>query len=242
VTAVSYAPVTGLPALRRSATASCAGGFTLLELTIALVLLALLSAVLFGSLRLAGRSTDRGEKSAEAAASMRLAEEFLRTNLEGQRPQRMRKIAELPLLFSGSATELRYAADMPARVAGGGIWYFRIYVRADDADSPLVLERMVPDITADVMPDFDQAERSVLATGIETLKIGYFGREPDAGVGAESKWQDRWSDKQRLPTLIRIDVTPKAGPAWPTLYVAPREAPEAGCNAWDVARQRCAAA
>ena len=225
-----------------SATHRRHAGFTLLELTIALVLLALLSAVLFGSLRLAGRSTDRGEKGVEATASMRLAEEFLRTNLEGQHPQRMRKVAGLPLLFSGTATELRYAADMPPRVAGGGVWYFRLYVRADDADSPLVLERMVPDITADVMPDFDRAERSVLATGIEAVKIGYFGREPDAAAGAESKWQDRWDDKQRLPALIRIDVTPKAGPAWPTLYVAPREAPEAGCNAWDVARQRCAAA
>ena len=34
--------------------------------------------------------------------------------------------------------------------------------------------------------------------------------------------------------LIRIDVTPKQGAPWPTLYVAPREAPEAGCRAWDM--------
>ena len=217
-------------------------GYTLLELTIALVLLALLSAVLFGSLRLAGQSTDRGEKAVEAAASMRLAEEFLRANLEAQHPQRMRKVAELPLLFTGTAGELRYAADMPPRVAGGGIWYFRLYVRSDDADSPLVIERVVPDLTADVLPGFDHAERSVLATGIGAVKIAYFGRDADAAIGAEQTWHDGWSDKQRLPALIRIDVSPKEGPAWPTLYVAPREAPEAGCSAWDVARQRCAAA
>ena len=76
-------------------------GFTLLELTIALTLLALLSAVLFGSLRLAGRSTDGGQAKVEAAASMRLAQDFLRTNLEAQHPLRMRKILESPLLFSG---------------------------------------------------------------------------------------------------------------------------------------------
>jgi len=43
-----------------------------------------------------------------------------------------------------------------------------------------------------------------------------------------------------LPLLIRVDVSPKQGAPWPTLYVAPREAPEAGCRAWDIARQRCA--
>ena len=83
-------------------TAPTARGFTLLELTIALTLLALLSAVLFGSLRLAGRSTDGGDAKVQAAASMRLAQEFLRTNLEAQHPLRMRKIVDSPLLFSGT--------------------------------------------------------------------------------------------------------------------------------------------
>ena len=61
-------------------------GFTLLELIVALVLLALLSGVLFGSVKLAGRSTDGGEAKAAAAASMRLAQQFLRANLEAQHP------------------------------------------------------------------------------------------------------------------------------------------------------------
>ena len=123
-------------------------GFTLLELTIALTLLALMSAVLFGALRLAGRSTDSGEARAEASASMRLTQNFLRTNLEAQHPLRMRKILEWPLVFRGSRNELRYASDLPPRVAGGGIWYYRLFVRSDDARSPLTVERMVPDLAA----------------------------------------------------------------------------------------------
>ena len=64
-------------------------GFTLLELIVALVLLGLLSAVLFGSLRLAGQSTDRGDAAAQRAAGMRLAQQFLRANLESQHPLRI---------------------------------------------------------------------------------------------------------------------------------------------------------
>ena len=215
-------------------------GFTLLELIIALVLLGLLSAVLFGSVKLAGRSTDTGEAKANAAAAMRLTQQFLRTNLEAQHPLRMRKIVDWPLLFTGTADELRYASELPARVAGGGIWFYRLALRPDEPRSPLVLERMVPDLSADALPEFANADRSVLAEGIASLKLGYFGREPDAGADAEASWHDQWSDAQRLPMLIRIDVTPKQGAPWPTLYIAPREAPEAGCRAWDTARERCA--
>ena len=218
-------------------------GFTLLELTIALTLLALLSAVLAGSLRLAGRSTDGGQAKVDEAASMRLAQEFLRTNLEAQHPLRMRKMLEWPLLFRGTRNELRYAADLPPRVAGGGIWYFRLAVRADESRSPLTLERVIPDLQADELPEFAVPERSVLAEGIAELTLGYFGRaaDEDEAVNVEPTWRDHWDDAQQLPMMIRIDVKPANGPAWPTLYVSPREAPEAGCRAWDVARHRCAA-
>lgn len=216
-------------------------GFTLLELIVALVLLGVLSAVLFGSLRLAGRSTEGGEAKASASSSMRLAQQFLRTNLEAQHPLRMRKIVDWPLLFIGASDELRYAARLPARVAGGGIWYYRLVVKSDERRSPLVLERMVPDLSADALPEFANAERSVLADDIATLRVGYFGRDADAAQTVAPSWHDQWNDTQRLPVLIRIDVTPKTGPPWPTLYVAPREAPEAGCRAWDIAREHCAA-
>jgi general secretion pathway protein J len=216
-------------------------GFALLELIIALVLLGLLSAVLFGSVKLAGRSTDSGEARAGAAASMRLAQQFLRTNLEAQHPLRMRKMVDWPLLFAGASDELRYAARLPTRIAGGGIWYYRLVVKSDSARSPLVLERTIPDLQADTLPDFANADRSVLAEDIASLRIGYFGREADAAPSVAPSWRDQWTDTQRLPMMIRIDVTPKAGAPWPTLYVSPREAPEAGCRAWDIAREHCAA-
>jgi general secretion pathway protein J len=215
-------------------------GFTLVELLIALVLLALLSAVLYGSLGFAGTTLDRGEAKVDATSGMRLAQAFLRANLEEQHPLRMRKIVEWPLVFAGEQEELRYAAALPARVASGGVWFYRLSVRHDEARTPLVLERMLPDLAAAQAPEFTGAERSVLAQDITGLKIGYFGRDAGAADANDPTWRDRWDDPQRLPIMIRIDVAPKRGPAWPTLFVAPREAPDAGCRAFDPARQRCA--
>lgn len=224
---------------RPDAALTHARGFTLVEMMIALVLLALMAGLLFGALNLAGESWNRGEAKVEANASMRLTQQFLRTNLEAQHPLRLRKVQEFPLVFAGQTDELRYAANLPARVAGGGIWMYRLLLARDETRSPLVLQRIIPDPNSLQAPDFAEAERSVLAENIAQLKIGYFGRDAGASNADEPSWRDHWDDLQRLPILIRIDVTPKQGAAWPTLIVAPRAAPEAGCRAWDTARQRC---
>ena len=218
-------------------------GFTLIELLVALSLLALMSATLFGSLALAGRSWDAGEAKVNDTASMRVAHEFLRAQLEGQHAQRMKKMPEWPIIFAGERDEIRFAAPLPARVQSGGIWYYRLHIADVDGKQSLVLDRMIPDVTQNAPPQFDGAEHSVLATGIAALSISYLG--PDPGVvaghtGFEPAWRERWEDKQRLPQLIRIDVRPERGPPWPSLYAVPRESPEAACRGWDNARARCA--
>ena len=51
---------------------------------------------------------------------------------------------------------------------------------------------------------------------------------PDAADTEAPTWRDRWDDKQRLPLLVRIDVKPEKGAAWPTLVVEPRRSPAGG--------------
>src|SRR5690348_8632759 len=63
-------------------------GFTLIELSVALVLLALIASVLYGSLSLAGDSWNRGEAKAQRASEMRSSQDFLRRTLTSQHPLR----------------------------------------------------------------------------------------------------------------------------------------------------------
>jgi general secretion pathway protein J len=220
-----------------------ARGFTMIELMIALVLLALMSAVLFGSLNLAGRSSEAGNAKAESSSGMRLAAEFLRTQLAAQHPLRMHKVAEFPLLFGGDAEQLRYAAPLPGRVGLGGVWYYRLKLaNVPGREKPsLILERMIPDVGALDKPEFADAEHSVLADDIKEIKFGYYGINTGSSLDEAPTWRDQWDDPQLLPQLIRVDVTPQKGSPWPTLVIAPREAPEAGCRSWDATRKRCAA-
>ena len=216
-------------------------GFTLVELLIAISLLALMSSVLFGALNLSGRSWDAGEAKAESTANMRLASDYLRTQLTTQHPQRMRKQLEFPLLFAGERDEVRYAAALPGRVGLGGIWYYRVVVApvADKDTKALVLERVIPDLEGTAMPSFADVERSVLVDDVKSLKFSYFGRDADASPDMTPTWRDRWDNPQLLPQLIRMEVVPGKGQPWPAVVIAPRSAPEAGCRGWDTIRQKC---
>ena len=191
-----------------------ARGFTLLELVIALTLLALMASVLYGALGFAGRSWEGGEAKAEATAGMRLSHGFLRTQLEAQHPLRMRKIPEFPLLFTGTREELRFAAPLPARITGGGIWYYRLArqerkrsepprARAHDARRRCRgASRVRQDRALDPRRRHQGAARRLFRLRHAAPHARPHRRGANAGT-----------TRNRLPLLIRLDVVPKRGPA-----------------------------
>jgi general secretion pathway protein J len=212
-------------------------GFTLIELIVALVLLALMASVLYGSLSLAGTSWDRGEAKAQQTSEMRLAEYFLRRSLTSQHPLRFQKVLEKPLYFVGTGDSLSFAAALPGRV-GAGIYYFKIALTPNGDSSRLTLSRVIPDYAATSSPDFGP-DFSILADRIVEVRFAYFGRDPGAADIVAPTWRDRWDDSQRLPDLIRMDVKPANSAAWPTLVVEPRVALQVGCPNWNPGVRRC---
>jgi general secretion pathway protein J len=216
-------------------------GFTLLELIVAMMLFALMSSLLYGTLSLSASTWDRGEAKAARAADMRLTEEFLRQALTAQHPLRMHKAVDQPLYFQGGRDTLAFASVLPGR-AGGGIYYFQLAVTPNGNTSRLTLARVIPDSSATSLPGFDGAQQSVLADDIAEIRFSYFGRDADSNAVNTPTWRDRWEDPNLLPLIIRVDVTPLKGTPWPSLMVEPRLAPEVGCRGWDVNRNRCVGA
>lgn len=210
-------------------------GFTLMELLISLVLIALIASLLSGSLRLSTRSWDAGEQKAESAADMRLALHFLGAQLAQHQPSRLRRKPEQPLFFGGDRESLQFIGVLPAR-AGGGVFALRLSVRQDGEKRRLVIERVIPGGALSDDVTFADAEVSVLAEDVRELRLDYFGRDDDLG---EPRWRESWNDRQRLPSLLRVAVIPARGEAWPALVVEPRLSIEAGCYAWNPAQQRC---
>jgi general secretion pathway protein J len=87
-----------------------ASGFTLVELLIAFVLVALISILLFSGLRLGIRSWEGVETSAEFNSELRLARDFLVRVLSQARPITLTLDAEPYLLFTGDVQNLEFVS------------------------------------------------------------------------------------------------------------------------------------
>src|SRR4030095_3794936 len=148
--------------------------------------------------------------------------------ITSQHPQRMRKMLEFPILFGGTGEELRYAATLPGRVGVGGMWYYKLLLAnvPGKEQTALVLERVMPDLDAPSMPSFNDAERSVLADDIKTIKIAYLGRDRGASADQAPTWRNTWDDTQLLPILVEIEVIPRHREA-----AVPRDRGRPACRA-----------
>ncbi len=210
----------------------------MLEVIVAMALLALIAATLAGVFGLAGKSRDAGELLADDTASMRLTQEFLRSHLENAHPLRMREEKEFPLIFAGDSKEIMYVSALPSRVLSGGLWVWRLRLVKG---GQLILEYTIPDVKDKKMPQFKDAKYSVLADRVKNINIEYYGLPEDATLEDEPKWQKDWKNPQRLPDMVRLDVILENGIAWPTLFVELRKNEAAGCRSWNESSGRCGA-
>lgn len=193
-------------------------GFTLLETLVALTLLALMLAVLTGSIRFAGQSRDAAAAKLDSMENMRIASDFLRQTVTQAHPKRWLKVVGRPFVFRGEQNELAMAAPLTARVGVGGLFLLKFFLVDGEKGhgKKLVMAREFPEPNAQEMPDFSSAETVVLAEHLAELEFGYLGRDDEA---ADPTWRDDWKEGGRMPEAVRIRIRTDKGAAWPEMII-----------------------
>jgi general secretion pathway protein J len=200
-------------------------GFTLLEALVAMILLGLMMAVMSGSIRFAGQSRDAVTTRIDSMDSMRIAQDFLRQTIAQTHPKRWLKVVGRPYIFRGEREEMFLAAPLTARVGVGGLFLmkFSLVEGARGKGKKLVMARQFPEPNAQEMPDFTEADTTVLAENIAEIDFAYLSREDD---NSDATWVDDWKEPARMPEAVRVRVKPVVGQAWPEmvipLHVVPR--------------------
>jgi len=202
-------------------------GFTLIEVTMALMLLAVMLSMLFAGLRTAARAWDAGSARGDRADQLALATTFLRRELSAAFPWRFKDSTLVRRAFEGDSESVRFVSMRPAELDGGGLAFVSFAFERGSGREPgrLVMRRALA-VAAE--PDFtplDAAKSFVLLEDVESVRFGYYGSETDA---QPLEWFDRWKFPQRLPTHVRLSARLASGEL-PDLVVAMRIAEESGC-------------
>jgi general secretion pathway protein J len=197
-------------------------GFTLLELLVAITLLGVLMAALFGALRLGARVWETGEARLDAGARLQVVQEFLRQQLGQTVP--LTEITGDPgalpgMLFEGTSEDLRFVSLLSAHLGGGAsLMELTLQPPARGGEPGDLVLRTRPLDLADDGPARPETEERVLIAAIESLEIAYFGAERP---GAAPTWWQQWQGQPSLPALVRVRVGFPQGDRrrWPELIV-----------------------
>jgi general secretion pathway protein J len=221
--------------------AASEGGFTLVELLIALALVSLITLMLFSGLRLGSRAWEGVDAVSEQVSEVRVARDFLVSTLSQVRPTSLTLEAEMVAVFAGDGERLEFVAPLSEHVGVPGLYVLRIELVPTDQDQALILTRWLvhpevlegfEDIPAweplgedsglfldAVARDTDAAAgafgRTVLLDRVADFRIAYYGM---ADGDIEPDWHEEWLGQAGLPTLLQIRLATPAQ-SWPDLVV-----------------------
>jgi general secretion pathway protein J len=203
-------------------------GFTLIEIVVAMAILAVMMALLYSGLSFAMRSWDVGEATGRRIADRRIGENYLRRELSELFPMRWKDPMTLKFAFDGDRQSLHFVSARPAEVTMGGLSLVGLAVEqgASPRERNLVMRRAMPDDAAKDFGPLDAAKPIVLLEDISEVSFAYFGSENDF---TNPQWFDTWSFPGRIPEMIRVSMRAGDGTALPDMIVRMALAEEAGC-------------
>jgi prepilin-type N-terminal cleavage/methylation domain-containing protein len=200
-----------------------ARGFTLLEMTVVLLLVALMSTLMMHGLRFGARAYSQVVKVDDANWDIYVAQRFLRSTLESAYPFDPARAADKAYGLEGTARHLSFSAALGRSTAPGALRRYELVI-APDAHAALqrnVLIRWRFDRDGRPSAAGTPQHQEVLIEDIAQAEWSY------ASCGASSEqdqWQDTWQGHRELPALVRLRIVfPKDDRRqWPELIVAPR--------------------
>ncbi len=200
-------------------------GTTLLELLLALSLVAVMLTMIFGSFGFGRRAWESADR-VEDQSSIDSVQSLLRQLLSEARPAKAYDASgRQAIAFTGEAQSITFVVNMRGMITTGGLHEVRLGLASAEPGqsqgrlvAAFALYRPGQARIAD-RPDAAPEER-LLVDGVQSLELRYFGA---AKLGDKPQWHKRWADAEALPQLIEVAVEfdPEDPRRWTLLLVRP---------------------
>ena len=199
-------------------------GFTLVELLVAMTLLAFLSVSLFGGLRFGARSWEAVVYSSADRDDIASTQTFLRDRLAQLMLPGPGKLGDFNEdgSLNGGPEKVEFIAPWLSALSLGGLYRFTVWYEDEFIGNGRLMLRWQP---AEADPDAleelgDLAGQRVLLDGVAEFDLSYYGAVDE---DAEPEWLDQWENPDAPPRLVRVQLAfAEAGRVWPVFIVAPK--------------------
>lgn len=199
----------------------CAG-FTLIEVLIAIAILAFLTLALSRGLAFGVVSLERIEASAKELKEQRLAYGLVRELLSRALPLPSRPPAQPVVAFTGNEASLAFAAPGSTPSGLEGVYLVNLRLVGTDAERSLVVERCLASGEGAAVRCVGHSERIATLHGVAALHASYYGA---LGPFEAPAWRNDWAKATALPRLVRFNLERAGGrAALPELVVVPMTA------------------
>lgn len=195
-------------------------GFTLLEVLLAIVLLALLLAGAYSSIHSATRAMHSGEQAIERTNRLRVAQEFIRHQLTRTLPLSFGQddATGNNYVFEGEKDLMRFIAPMPGYLSNGGAYVQTLELEHAHGGMQLMFTHQMLNGFDRKKSNKSDVEPEILIDQVQDGKFEFRALEADGKLG---DWKDKWDDSSQMPLLVRIHLTMKDSSQliWPTMEI-----------------------
>lgn len=195
-------------------------GFTLLEVMLAIMLLALLLAGTYGAIRTAVHAMHSGETAIDRTNRLRVAQEFMRRQISRIMPLAFDHDEAMATnrVFEGKGNTMRFVAPMPGYLSKGGAYVQTLSFAGNRRGGKQLL------FTDSMLNGFDpdakksDTEPSILLDQIEEGRFEFRTLDENGDL---TDWSDRWDDPSITPVMVRIVIRmlPQARIEFPTMEI-----------------------
>ena len=190
-------------------------GFTLVEMLISILILALITGMLLDGLRLVTHSVGRETSRLDRSSQIALVQNFVRAQLGDAQRIVLAAGPAAPVDFTGKVDRLVFVSPAPASVAFGGLQRLALVFNAGTSAAGGTIE-------ADWRPYRDGSGAAsavanrVLLDHVSAAVFSYFG---STRANEPLEWHDEWREMSDLPLLVRLAVVFSGGRTMPELIV-----------------------
>lgn len=183
-------------------------GFTLIELTIAITLLALMAVTLYGAFYLSQRAVEKSQTRSEESQRLRAAGDLLAGYIRSAYPYRDSRQNQ-SIRFSGQVDSLTFVSALSSGMGGRGMSRITIsWAGGEDGNGLLTLVEEIP-LRLEGQGEGEGYRNSiVLGQGIREFRINYLDPQ-----GEDENWVDQWdgTEKRVLPRAVRLSYRGERG-------------------------------